>query len=123
MFGVPPTFTTMASDAEVTLQGTSMYRHWPVKASDCGSKGLWAERSPSLNRDSSFEMEEYIDCTTYHHQSTQRGNTFTGVHSAHAKPRQLTAPLPGTQHPPLWEVTSLVGHAAVLSTRPGTMRA
>ena len=58
----------------------------------------------------------YNDCTPYHHQSTQRGNAFTSVHSAHAKPQRFTAPLPGTQHPP-WEVTSLIGHAAVRSGR------
>ena len=58
MFGAPPTLTRMASDAELMLQAPSMYRHRPMKASDSGSKGLWAERSPSLNRDSSFEMEE-----------------------------------------------------------------
>ena len=43
----------------------------------------------------------YDDCTPYHHQSTQRGNAFTSVHSAHAKPQRFTAPLPGTQHPPV----------------------
>ena len=51
----------MASDEELMLQAPSLYRHRPMKASDSDSKGLWAERSPSLNPATSSGTEEYID--------------------------------------------------------------
>ena len=51
----PPSLATMASEAELSLRGTSMYRHTAMEAANSGSKGLWAARK----MDTSFRTEEY----------------------------------------------------------------
>ena len=39
----------MASGAELPMAAALMYRHWTVKASAGGSKGLWVERGLQQN--------------------------------------------------------------------------
>ena len=49
----------MASGAELPMAAALMYRHWTVKASASGSKGLWVKRGLEQNPSFSFGTEEY----------------------------------------------------------------
>ena len=53
----------MASGAELPTTDAPMYRHWAMKASGSGSKGLWVERGVWKNMYLSSGMEEYTEHT------------------------------------------------------------